>query len=108
MYGLRPQKMNENCPYCNLKFEREPGYFYVAMFVSYAFNVLQMIFAGLLTYLITENTTNPWLYMGVIFPVVILLAPFNYRFSRLVLLYYLTPGLNYVHEMPPRKQTLEN
>jgi uncharacterized protein (DUF983 family) len=99
MYGLKAQKMNENCPHCNLKFEREPGYFYVAMFVSYAFNVFQMILFGYLTYLITGNTSDPWLYMGVIFPVVLLLAPFNYRYSRLILLYYLTPGLHYIPEM---------
>ncbi|MEJ7778870.1 MAG: DUF983 domain-containing protein [Daejeonella sp.] len=95
MYGFKAQKMNEYCPHCNLKFEREPGYFYVAMFVSYGFNVVQMILAGLLTYFITGNTENPWLYMGVIFPFVFILAPFNYRYSRLILLYYLTPGLHY-------------
>ncbi len=99
MYGFRSQKMNDNCPHCNLKFEREPGYFYVAMFVSYGFNVAQMILAGLITYLITGNTTNPWLYMAVIFPAVIIFSPFNYRYSRLILLHYLTPGLNYVPEM---------
>lgn len=99
MYGLKSQKMNDHCPHCNLKFEREPGYFYVAMFVSYAFNVLQMILAGVVTYLVTGNTTNPWLYMAVIFPVVILLSPFNYRYSRLILLHFLTPGLNYIPDM---------
>lgn len=99
MYGFKAQKMHENCPHCNLKFEREPGYFYVAMFVSYGFNVAQMILAGLLTYLLTGNTENPWLYMAIIFPVVFILAPFNYRYSRLILLYYLTPGLHYVPSM---------
>ena len=99
MYGLKSQKMYDQCPHCNLKFEREPGYFYVAMFVSYGLNVVQMIVAGMLAYFVTGNTTNPWLYMAVIFPAVIILSPFNYRYSRLVLLHYLTPGLNYVPEM---------
>jgi hypothetical protein len=35
------------------------------------------------------------LYMAVIFPFVFILAPFNYRYSRIILLYWLTPGLNY-------------
>lgn len=96
--------MNENCPHCNLRFEREPGYFYVAMFVSYGFNVIQMILAGFVTYLITENTTNPWLYMAVIFPAVLILSPFNYRYSRLILLHYLTPGLNYVPDMSRKRE----
>ena len=101
MYGLKAQKMNENCPYCNFKFEREPGYFYVAMFVSYALNVAQMVTIGVLTYLITKNTVNPWLYMATIFPFVFILAPFNYRYSRVILMYYLTPGLHYVPNMNP-------
>lgn len=94
-YGLKLQKMNETCPHCNLKFEREPGYFYVAMFVSYAMNVLQMIAVGLTTFLITKNQDDPILYMFVIFPAVFILSPFNYRYSRVILLYWLTPGLRY-------------
>jgi uncharacterized protein (DUF983 family) len=104
MYGFKQQKMHDNCPHCNLKFEREPGYFYVAMFVSYALNVAQMVIAGMLTYFITGNTESPWLYMATIFPLVFILAPFNYRFSRLILLYYLTPGLNYIPEMSKDKK----
>lgn len=95
MYGLKLQKMNDNCPHCDVKFEREPGYFYVAMFISYGMNVLQMVIAGVLTYLITGNLEDPMLYILVIFPVIFILSPFNYRFSRVILLYWLTPGLNY-------------
>lgn len=99
MYGLQFQKMNENCPHCNLRFEREPGYFYVSMFVSYAFNVAQMIILALLTYAITKNLTDWLLYVAVIFPAIFILSPFNYRYSRVVLLYWLTPGLHYNPEM---------
>ena len=41
MYSLKFQKMNETCSHCKLKFEVEPGYFYAAMYVSYALNVLE-------------------------------------------------------------------
>lgn len=99
MYGFKLQKMNVSCPHCNMKFEREPGYFYVAMFVSYAMNVIQMISIAVLTWLITGNLENPLLYMGVIFPAVLLFSPFNYRYSRVVLLYWLTPGLHFISEM---------
>jgi uncharacterized protein (DUF983 family) len=43
MYSFGSQKMNEKCSHCGLIFEREPGYFYVAMFVSYAMNVAEMV-----------------------------------------------------------------
>jgi uncharacterized protein (DUF983 family) len=95
MYGLKSQTMHDRCPHCNLKFEREPGYFYVSMFVSYAMNVAEMVTIAILTYFITGNLENPFLYMAVIFPFVFILAPFNYRYSRIILLYWLTPGLNY-------------
>ena len=99
MYGFKAQKMHTNCLHCGLKYERELGYFYVAMFISYALNVAQMITAGILTYLITGNTESPWLYMATIFPIVLILAPFNFRYSRVLLLHYMTPGLNYVPAM---------
>ena len=48
--------MNNLCPACGLKFEREPGYFLGAMYVSYAFAailitilsfIVQYVFPGL-------------------------------------------------------------
>ncbi|NEU09081.1 DUF983 domain-containing protein [Flavihumibacter sp. R14] len=95
MYGFKTQVMNENCGYCGLRFEREPGYFYVAMFVSYGMTVLQMIAIGVLTYLITGEESSPWIYITTIFVGIVLLSPINYRYSRVILLYWLTPGLNY-------------
>ena len=95
MYGFKAQKMKETCSYCGLRFEREPGYFYVAMFVSYAFNVAQMVAISLLTFIVSGETESPWIYMITIFSGILLLAPFNYRYSRVILLFWLTPGLNY-------------
>ncbi|HYK76020.1 MAG TPA: DUF983 domain-containing protein [Daejeonella sp.] len=96
MYGFKGQKMNLRCPHCDLLFEREPGYFYVAMFVSYALNVAELVSLAVATYVFTGNLENPYLYMAVLFIGVFLLSPFNYRYSRVVLLYWLTPGLRYV------------
>lgn len=94
MYGFSSQKMHEHCPHCGFKFEIEPGYFYVAMFVSYAFNVAQMVILAVGTYLLT-GSKNPWIYLGILFGSAFLLAPFNFRYSRVVLLYWLTPGVRY-------------
>lgn len=98
MYGFKLQKMNRNCPHCDLQFEREPGYFYVAMFVSYGMNVIEIVAIGMATWLATKNSENPWIYMATIFVGIFLLSPFNYRFSRVILLYWLTPGLHYLPE----------
>src|SRR3546814_6682898 len=62
-YALKAQKMNETCPHCGLRYEREPGYFYVAMFVSYAFAMAQMIAACVGFYLFTGYMEGPWPYL---------------------------------------------
>jgi len=96
-YSLKGQKMNDTCSACNLRFEREVGYFYVAMFVSYAMNCAEMIFVSVAANvmgleLIQENV---WYYVGLILFAAILFSPFNFRYSRIILLYWLTPGLHY-------------
>jgi uncharacterized protein (DUF983 family) len=93
-YSLRGQKSYTNCPYCNFQFEVEPGYFYVAMFVSYAMVVAQMVPLAVGTYILT-GSESPWLYIAILLGSAFLLSPFNYRYSRVILLYWLTPNLHY-------------
>lgn len=93
-YGFRRQRMNDVCPYCGFRFEIEPGYFYAAMYVSYGLSVAQVVIAGFLTYEFTKSE-SPWVYLGVLLGVILLFAPFNFRYSRLILLYYLTPKVKY-------------
>jgi uncharacterized protein (DUF983 family) len=94
MYTLRGQQMNKVCSHCGFYFEVEPGYFYVSMFVSYALNVAQMVTLSVGTYLLT-GSKNPWLYSSMLISVAFLLSPFNFRYSRVVLLFWLTPGIHY-------------
>jgi uncharacterized protein (DUF983 family) len=94
MYGFSSQKMNDTCPHCGYKFEREPGYFYVAMFISYAFIVAEMVTLAVGTFILT-GSHNPWIYCAILLGVTFVLSPFNFRYSRVVLLYWLTPGLHY-------------
>ena len=97
-YGLKGQKMNDLCPHCGLRFEREVGYFYVAMFVSYAMNCAEMISLGVATYILSGGNLefeSLWLYLTVIFSGCLILAPFNYRYSRVILLHWLSPKLKY-------------
>ena len=103
MYGLKQQKMNVRCPHCEMKFEKEPGYWYVAMFVSYTLNVFEMIALAVATYFISGDMESPYLYMIVLFAGIFLLSPFNYRYSRVVLLYWLTPRLHFIPEMSKDK-----
>ncbi|RAJ22622.1 hypothetical protein LY11_04762 [Pedobacter cryoconitis] len=94
-YGLHIQHMNDYCSHCNYRFEREPGYFYAAMFISYGMNVMEMLLICLLTFLVTGDSSSFWLYIGVLMGSIIILGPFNFRYSRVVLLYWLTPGVKF-------------
>lgn len=93
-YGFKRQRTNDICPYCGLEFEIEPGYFYAAMYVSYAMAVLEVLAIGVFTYFITKSE-SPWVYSIVLFFSILFLAPFNYRYSRLILLFYLTPKIKF-------------
>ena len=94
MYSFGTQKMNTACPHCGFTFEIEPGYFYVAMFVSYAMNVAEMVTVAVATSVLT-GSTSPWLYVSLLLGITFVLSPFNFRYSRVILLYWLTPGLHY-------------
>ena len=65
MYGLKSQAMNKTCPHCGLIFEREPGYFYVSMLISYAMFVAEMVTLAVAIKILT-GSSNPWLYVGII------------------------------------------
>jgi hypothetical protein len=95
MYNFKGNKINLNCPHCNLYFEIEPGYFYAAMYVSYALNIMEAGAIIAITYLLTGNATSPWLYTGVIVGGCFLLAPINFKYSRVFLLYWLSPKIHY-------------
>src|SRR5476651_727891 len=77
MYGFSSQKMNESCSHCGFRFEIEPGYFYVAMFVSYAFNIAEMVTLAVATYILT-GSHNPWIYVALLLGVSVILSPFNF------------------------------
>lgn len=95
MYSIGGNTMHDTCPRCGLHFEIEPGYFYAAMYVSYAFNVAEAVTIAMATYILTGNMESPWLYLALILGGCFLMAPLNYRYSRIILLYWLSPKIHY-------------
>jgi len=63
-------------------------------------NVAEMIAISVGAYILGVDLTyeNLWVYIGIIVVGVLLFSPFNYRYSRVMLLHWLTPGLGYVPE----------
>jgi len=63
-----------------------------------AMNVMEMIAVGIATYIFSGGNLefdSLWLYVGVIFSGCFILAPFNYRYSRVILLHWLSPKISY-------------
>jgi len=79
------QKMNKSCPVCGVLLEPEPGFYQGAMYVSYAFTVAVIVAVGILLFVLGDPPS--WVYILTVIAVMILLIPFNYRYSRMVYLY---------------------
>lgn len=78
-------EMHERCPVCDLKFEREPGYFLGAMYVSYALGLgIVALFAAILW-----AVTGWWITKDTIWAVVLFLplAPTISLFARVLWIY---------------------
>lgn len=73
----------------------EPGFFYVSMFVSYALNVAEFITVCIATYVLSGQSESPWVYLIACCAVALLLAGFNFRYSRVIQMYWLTPNLSF-------------
>jgi|SRR6185312_5624903 len=74
--------MNKHCPSCGLKYERETGYFYGAMYVSYGLQVF--IFASLfaLNTFVFHWTSS--VLLAVIITCVVAVFPITFRWSRIM------------------------
>lgn len=85
-------KMHQHCGVCGLRFEVEPGFFFGAMYISYAFTVSIIILTGVILWLF--ELSNMLLFILSVFTTVIVLLPFIFRFSR-VLFLHLFGGVKY-------------
>ncbi len=88
----RFNKMNHSCPFCGVRLEPEPGFYQGAMYVGYAFTIFAMAVIGLSLYFLSNPSDG--VYIGTVIGVMILIAPLNYRYSRILYL-YLFGGIKY-------------
>jgi len=81
--------MPKNCPDCGLKYEKEPGYFYGAMFISYGLTVGISIVVFLILSLLVPSWPLEY-HIPVIAAVLVLLTPLNFRWSRAIWMNFFT------------------
>ena len=89
--------MHEHCTYCGTRLVPEPGFYQGAMYVSYGFTVATLAIVSL----VLRATGNPAevTYIISIITCAVVLAPLNYRYSRILYL-YLFGGITYT----PKKE----
>jgi hypothetical protein len=77
--------MYERCPVCDLKFEREEGYFLGAMYISYGLALVIIAFTAVLLWV----ATGWWITKDTVWAVVLFLplAPAVSLFSRVLWIY---------------------
>lgn len=78
--------MNSNCQHCNVSFEPEPGFYQGAMYVGYGITVACITILTLFLYVF--GNPSEWVYIGVVVVFMIFVAPVNYRYSRILYLYF--------------------
>jgi hypothetical protein len=75
--------MKEKCESCNYVFDREPGYFIGALYISYGLAVFQGILTFLVCYFLFPALETVWIPI-LILTVLCLLAKKNYKLSRII------------------------
>ena len=87
LYNLtRFTVMHKYCPVCGLQYEREPGFFFGAMYISYAFSVAIFVAVGVALSVLGDYPLYYYL-IGVTITI-ILLFPIMFRYSRILFLHF--------------------
>lgn len=89
IFSTKFAETNYSCTVCNLSYEPEPGFFYGAMYFSYALIVGLIITCSVLFY-----SFNVFDYAIVGIPTVIVaMVPLIFRYSRMLMLYVVYPAM---------------
>lgn len=78
--------VNHRCPVCAQDFRQEPGFYFGAMYVSYALNIAIMVTCGV-AYEVLFDPDENWKIMLSVFIPAIVLIPLTFRISRSIYLY---------------------
>ena len=75
--------VREYCPHCGLKYAKEPGFYYGAMYVAYALGVATFVTFWVSFNLFFTNVAIGW-QIGIILIAIILLAPYLFSLSKII------------------------
>lgn len=82
-YDLKDfDKINTSCPYCGESFQREPGFYIGAMYISYALSVA-MVITAFVGFVIIFGFDIEYV-LAVLIPAIIILLPVLFRTARII------------------------
>jgi uncharacterized protein (DUF983 family) len=86
-FSLKFHKMYDSCPVCGQDFIIEPGFYYGAMYISYAITIIIEVAVFMVLYVLF-NDPELWVYIVAITATLLLLSPLVFRLSRMLMLTY--------------------
>lgn len=81
LYSPKFADMHANCTCCGQTLEPEPGYYFGAMYVSFAFNVAIFLAAMVILYQFLDDVST-MMMLGVLLITIIGFLPIIFRLSR--------------------------
>lgn len=89
--------VHSNCSHCGLRYEKEPGFFFGAMYVTYMFNIAFFV-TCIVAYFVLLDQYISGLFLMIFYVVMtVILTPIYYRLSRMI-------WLNFFQSYEPEKQ----
>ncbi len=85
------QQMHRHCPVCEVNFEPETGFYWGAMYISYAVSVAMSFTIGVAIRVVFGEGLDINVYIVSIIAGMILFAPVSFRLSRAILLHFISP-----------------
>jgi uncharacterized protein (DUF983 family) len=80
-------KMHERCPVCNLRFEREPGYFLGSLYISYGMACAFLMFEVWIGSMLLPEVDLGWIALGAIV-CFIPFVPMVTRYARVIWIFF--------------------
>lgn len=85
-FNFSANKMHKECSECGYKFEKEPGFFFGAMYISYALSIAESVSVFVISQLFFESAFDVKMILWIVFTLIVL-SSFNMRIARIIWIY---------------------
>lgn len=97
-------EIHEHCNVCGVKYAKEPGFYYGAMYVAYALAVALFVTLWTSFNLFFDNVSIGW-QIGIIVVATLVLTPYLYALSKII---WANMFIKYDKDASKRKQGADN